>query len=145
MTALPAPTSGPAAEMRAHYIETDVLHVPATCAAGHQLTARTTHIRKSLGPLTNSATGRPMSWECVICLRVGCFRAYYGNSVDVPAELLRPEHYGRQQRTDRRSERRDGEWPRVEGSWWTRVEFASGWGFCDPDPPVGAVASESAM
>ncbi|MGW0454743.1 hypothetical protein [Gordonia sputi] len=108
------------------------LHVPAECARGHELTARTTHVR--LRTVKNVIS--PVAWECLRCLRAESYRAHYGRDAMVPDSVLDEAAFRRQPRGDGNSKGRDGEaWPEhAQGRWWTRVVFESGWQFTDPDP-----------
>lgn len=109
------------------------LTIPATCSAGHELTPRTTHVRTATVRGSNKAVG----WECLRCLRASCYKAHWGQDVEVPDDVLDDAAFRRQPRP-----KGEGTWPRLgePGStpggapaWWTRVVFTSGWQFTDPD------------
>ncbi|CAM3966537.1 hypothetical protein TSST111916_16185 [Tsukamurella strandjordii] len=108
-----------------------LVRVPAACRRGHELTARTVHVT------TRTVDGEtvPGGVECIRCLRADCFRAHYRMSASdpVPPEILDDGDFMRQPCGTGHAPRRAEPWP-TDAGWWTRIEFASGWGFCDPDP-----------
>ncbi|MGV9672309.1 hypothetical protein ACWDPV_17220 [Gordonia sp. NPDC003504] len=75
----------------------------------------------------------PVGFECLRCLRADCYRAHWGRDAVVPDGLLDETAFTRQPREFGKGGRDGQAWP-DQGRWWTRVVFASGWGFCDPDP-----------
>ncbi|RDH13869.1 hypothetical protein DVB88_00180 [Tsukamurella pulmonis] len=109
--------------------ETLVRRVPAACRRGHELTARTVHVA------TRVVDGEtvPGGVECIRCLREDCYLAHHGRNVAVPADILDEREFCRQPIQGSHLARSGQPWP-TDAGWWTRVEFASGWGFCDPDP-----------
>lgn len=113
-----------------------VLHVPENCRYGHELTARTTHIGLTTGP--NGKASQPVRWECLRCLRTDCYRAHHGRGTVVPEGVLDEGRFVRQPMNGR-PQPAGTAWP-PHGSqggapgWWTRVQFASGWEYCNPDP-----------
>ncbi|KXO95202.1 Uncharacterised protein (plasmid) [Tsukamurella tyrosinosolvens] len=119
-----------------------LVRVPAACRREHELTARTVHVT------TRVVDGEtvPGGVECIRCLREDCYRAHYRLSAaaPVPPEILDEGEFMRQPCGTGHVSRRAEPWPTGAG-WWTRVEFASGWGFCDPDPtPELRAAREAA-
>lgn len=92
------------------------LTVPAACLRGHDLIARTTYVA--------TAGGRAVGWECLRCLRVDLYRAHYGPRAEVPDDLLDEVRFVRQ--------RLQQQGKPIQAL--AAVEFASGWGFDDPDP-----------
>ncbi|MGC4960046.1 hypothetical protein [Gordonia sp. DT101] len=102
-----------------------VLRVPRRCADGKELIARTKTIA------VDRTT--PAGFTCLRCLRVTCYLAHYGRDAEVPDDVLDESAFCRQPPLTE-SPRRGKAWSRRIGSWWTKVEFASGWGFTDPDP-----------
>ncbi|KXO90284.1 hypothetical protein AXK56_09255 [Tsukamurella pulmonis] len=118
-----------------------LVRVPAACRRGHELTARTVHVT------TRVVDGDtvPGGVECIRCLREDCYRAHYRMSAadPVPPELLDEAEFIRQPCGTGHASRRAEPWP--TSGWWARVDFASGWGFCDPDPtPELRAAREAA-
>lgn len=118
-----------------------LVRVPAACRRGHELTARTVHLS------TRVVDGEtvPGGVECIRCLREDCYRAHYRSSAEVPAEILDEGEFCRQPVQGGHLSRSGHPWA-TDAGWWTRVEFASGWGFCDPDPtPELRAAREAAQ
>ncbi|MDP0399191.1 hypothetical protein [Tsukamurella strandjordii] len=108
-----------------------VVRVPAACRRGHELTARTVHV--SIAAVGGETV--PGGVECIRCLREDCFRAHHRvpRTAPVPPEILDEVEFMRQPCGSGHASRREEPWP-TDAGWWTRIEFASGWGFCDPDP-----------
>lgn len=108
-----------------------LVRVPAACRRGHELTARTVHLS------TRVVDGEtvPGGVECIRCLREDCYRAHYRmpRAAPVLPEILDEAEFMRQPCGTGHVSRRAEPWP-TDAGWWTRIEFASGWGYCDPDP-----------
>lgn len=98
------------------------LQVPARCHIGHHLEPRTVYVRHT-GATASRSGLTPVGWECVVCVRVACWRAQFPNQT-VPAELLEPESYKRQL---------EGVFRSRMPKFTSAVDFQSGWQFSDPD------------
>lgn len=106
------------------------------------MTARTVHVTTRMSD-KSSDQRVPASVECLRCLRVECYRAHHGRNAEIPTEILDEDQFIRQASAEHRPAPRGEAWPTTRG-WWTKVEFASGWGFTDPDPTTELRAAREA-
>lgn len=98
------------------------LSIPKRCGRGHELTPRTTTIKTRW--LAGSRC-EPIGWGCVRCLRADLWRAHYGHTTRVPADVLDEQRFVRQMNATVRGR---------PAAWTARVVFRSGWQYADPDP-----------
>lgn len=66
----------------------DVLTIPKRCGNGHALEARTVFVFRER---------QILRWRCIPCARAAVFRAHHGDGATIPAAVLDPSRFSRQQ------------------------------------------------